>query len=62
MFTIIDAVMGTGKSTAAIEHVNETPEHKFIILTPLTKEVTRYKKGLSSAEGKGGLRNDIQTS
>ena len=54
---IIDAVMGTGKSTYAIERINNTPEQKYIILTPLKTEVTRYKEGISADHD--GVRTDV---
>lgn len=47
MITIIDAVMGTGKSTWVINKVNKSLEKKFIILTPLLSEVERYKIDIS---------------
>ena len=57
MFTIVDAVMGTGKSTVIIEGLNKALKVKYIILVPSLPEATRYKEGLSSEfEGK---RNDI---
>lgn len=57
MITIVDAVMGTGKSTAMFTRVNTEVSQKFIIITPLTAEVTRYKEELSSAFK--GKRTDI---
>ena len=57
MITIVDAVMGTGKSTWAIDEINKHPEKKYIILTPPKTEVTRYKEGISSAHN--GSRSDV---
>lgn len=54
---IIDAVMGTGKSTWAINEVNNNPENKYIVLTPLLTEVARYKEGISSDYN--GKRPDV---
>lgn len=56
---ILDAVMGTGKSTEIINRVNENPGSKYIILVPILTEVERYKEALSATEGKGGKRSDI---
>ncbi|AGF77243.1 hypothetical protein UWK_00663 [Desulfocapsa sulfexigens DSM 10523] len=47
MITIVDAVMGTGKSTWAINEVNNNPAKKYIILTPYLDEVDRYKADTS---------------
>ncbi|SHO51952.1 hypothetical protein [Desulfopila aestuarii] len=54
---ILDAVMGTGKSTEIINRVNDSPDTKYIILVPLLTEVERYKEALSSSEK--GKRSDI---
>lgn len=56
---ILDAVMGTGKSTYIIEKINSSPSKKYIILVPLLSEVTRYKEALSLPIAKGGKRPDI---
>ncbi|MTI17429.1 hypothetical protein E1162_09275 [Rhodobacteraceae bacterium RKSG542] len=54
--TIIDALMGEGKSTYAINHINKAykddllsrfhgslEDHKFLVVVPLLEEVKRYK-------------------
>lgn len=42
---IVDAVMGTGKSTATIKMLNNSSEEeKFIVIVPYLTEVTRYKQ------------------
>jgi len=56
---ILDAVMGTGKSTYIIEKINSNPSKKYIILVPLLSEVTRYKEALSLPIAKGRKRSDI---
>jgi hypothetical protein len=48
MVYVIDAVMGTGKSTSAFVHINKNPEKKFIVVLPGLDEATRYKKKISS--------------
>lgn len=40
---ICDAIMGSGKSSAAINYMNEHPKQKFIYITPYLEEVTRIK-------------------
>lgn len=41
MVKVCDAIMGTGKSSAAITYMNEHPEKKFIYITPYLEEATR---------------------
>lgn len=54
---IVDAVMGTGKSTWAINKINNELDKRYIVLTPLLTEVTRYKEAISSKYK--GHRNDV---
>ena len=44
MVHVCDAIMGTGKSSAAITYMNEHPEQKFIYITPYLEEATRIRK------------------
>lgn len=44
--TIIDAVMGTGKSSWVIEQVKQNIHEKFVIVVPLLPEVERFEKAL----------------
>ena len=39
---IIDEVMGSFKTTAAIEFINKNPKRKFIVVTPYLSETERY--------------------
>ena len=41
---VVDAIMGTGKSSAAITYMNEHPTRKFIYITPYLTEATRIKE------------------
>lgn len=41
MVRVCDAIMGTGKSSAAITYMNEHPGKKFIYITPYLEEATR---------------------
>lgn len=43
-FKVCDAIMGSGKSSAAITYMNEHPEQKFIYITPYCAEATRIQK------------------
>ena len=38
MIQVCDAIMGTGKSSAAITYMNEHKEEKFIYITPYLEE------------------------
>ena len=44
MIYVCDAIMGTGKSSAAINYINEHPKDKFIYITPYLDETKRIKK------------------
>ena len=45
--TVIDSIMGTGKTSYAIQYMNEAgPSEKFIYITPLLDEVARIKNGV----------------
>ena len=45
MVRVCDAIMGTGKSSAAITYMNEHSNEKFIYITPYLDEATRIKEG-----------------
>lgn len=45
MVRVCDAIMGTGKSSAAITYLNEHKDEKFIYITPYLDEAARIKKG-----------------
>ena len=45
MIRVCDAIMGTGKSSAAITYLNEHPDDKFIYITPYLEEAERIKRG-----------------
>lgn len=44
MIQVCDAIMGTGKSSAAITYMNEHKHEKFIYITPYLEEAERIKK------------------
>ncbi|MDU2065232.1 MAG: hypothetical protein E6713_10380 [Sporomusaceae bacterium] len=59
---VIDALMGQGKTSWAIQMINEQPEQKFIYVTPYLAEVARIKAACPLAkfyepqqEGRGKL-------
>ncbi|WP_067176061.1 hypothetical protein [Sulfurospirillum sp. UCH001] len=39
--TIYDAVMGSGKTTHIIQHMNSNTQHKYIYITPNLEECQR---------------------
>ena len=43
MIYVCDAIMGAGKSSAAINYMNERPHQKFIYVTPFTDETIRIR-------------------
>lgn len=38
---VCDAIMGSGKSSAVIQHINENPHRRFIYISPYLNEATR---------------------
>lgn len=56
---IVDAIMGTGKTTAMIRYINESPpDRRFIFCTPYLEQVQRV---LSACPGKGFVEPDDKT-
>lgn len=49
MIKVCDAIMGSGKSSAAITYINEHPEKRFLYITPYLDEATRIKEGCPRA-------------
>ena len=45
---IVDEMMGSGKSTAAINYINNSSDERFIVITPYLEEVERYIKSCQS--------------
>ena len=67
---IVDAMMGAGKSSAAINYIKRSKdEEKFLIITPYLREVERYKtecpnkkfKQPTFSQGKGSKFASIKT-
>lgn len=44
MVRVCDAIMGSGKSSAAITHLNEHPNEKYIYITPYLDEADRIQR------------------
>lgn len=50
MIYVCDALMGQGKSSAAIRYMNEHPDNKFIYISPYLEESNRIKEGCPNLE------------
>ena len=48
MIQVIDSIMGSGKTTWAINYMNSHPDERFIYVTPRLKEVDRIVSGCST--------------
>lgn len=47
--TVIDSIMGSGKTSWAIQHINEAPANeRFIYITPYLDEISRIKGAVTS--------------
>lgn len=46
MIKIIDSIMGSGKSTWMIDHINQNPKKRYLIVVPYLTEIQRYKEEL----------------
>lgn len=44
--TVIDSLMGRGKSTAAISYINDNPDKNFVVVLPTRSECLRYADAL----------------
>lgn len=45
---VVDCIMGSGKSSAAINYINSSPKDKrFLVITPYLDEIKRYKQSCS---------------
>ena len=55
---IVDDIMGSGKSSAAINYINKSdPEKKFLVITPYLDEIKRYKQMCQSRHFKEPIYN-----
>ncbi len=65
--TVIDSMMGTGKTSWAIQHMNENLEKNFLYITPFIDETTRIESAVTKKEikqprdfGNGKLGNILE--
>lgn len=49
---VCDAIMGSGKSSAAISYMNEHPEQKYIYITPYLEEAVRIRESCPALDFK----------
>jgi len=49
LIRVCDAIMGTGKTSAAITYINEHPEKRFVFITPYLNEATRIRTSCPNA-------------
>ncbi len=49
MISVVDAVMGSGKSSAAITYMNEHPEKRYLYVTPFLDETERIARECAQA-------------
>lgn len=49
MVKVCDAIMGSGKTSAAIAYINAHPEKRFIYITPYLPEAARIREGCPEA-------------
>ncbi|MCD7767059.1 MAG: hypothetical protein LUH53_11210 [Lachnospiraceae bacterium] len=65
--TVIDSLMGTGKTSWAIQHINESPDDNFLYITPFLSEVDRiidntsreFREPINKGNGKLGAINEM---
>lgn len=58
---VIDAIMGSGKTSWAIQHMTDAPSHKrFIYITPFNDEVSRIKESVTSRTFRSTNNDDYQ--
>lgn len=50
MIHIVDSIMGSGKTSAAINYINEHPEKKYLFITPFINETLRIQKSCPAAD------------
>ena len=55
---IVDEMMGKGKSSAAINYINNSKNEKFIVITPYLDEVDRYKTSCAEKHFKSPIRKN----
>lgn len=65
--TVIDSIMGSGKTSWSIQHINRNPFDNFLYITPFLEEVERiiektdrdFKQPINKGNGKLGAINEL---
>ncbi|MFA4137038.1 MULTISPECIES: hypothetical protein [unclassified Brevibacillus] len=58
---VVDAIMGSGKTSWAVQHMNDAPAHKrFIYITPFNDEVTRIKESVTGRTFRSTHNDDYE--
>ena len=47
--TVVDSIMGSGKTSAIINYINDHRDDHFIVVTPFLSEVNRFKEKTKAA-------------
>ena len=50
MINIVDAIMGSGKTSAAIQYMNEHADRRFLYITPFNEETSRIRDACPSLD------------
>lgn len=58
MLKVVDAVMGSGKSSAAIQYINTHPRKKYLVITPFLQETERFRAACPKANFKVPLNTE----
>lgn len=65
--TVVDSIMGSGKTSWSIQHINRNPFENFLYITPFLDEVARisdstdrdFKQPINKGDGKLGSINEL---
>lgn len=56
-YKVLDAIMGTGKSTYISLHIKANPQSRYIVVLPMLPELERYERKLKEINGLVSLHN-----
>lgn len=58
MIKVCDAIMGSGKSSAAITYMNEHPDQRYVYITPYLEEATRIRNACPALDFQEPRKNE----
>lgn len=61
MVSICDAIMGSGKSSACINYMNQHPEKRYLYISPYLTEAERIKEGCPNLHFYEPSRKNLET-